>query len=728
MEIDDIVKKLQEHEDLIATMWDTTDKLRVSDLVQPINNYGIYTAICVSTYDVWKQNAVQYFSPILHKPTIPIEGLPWASAISSFGGFDDCGASWVPPAGSTIIVAFENGMNGAGYYIGTTWTRDRAPGALNYFGYPIIEYNDIYAGKRNGYLCGANDGSQVMPPWNTESYNGFDIDSIEQIISDPNILKRTTTPNIYGFKTPEKHMMKMVDGDPSCNRKWKRLEIMSGNGNWMCFKDDHLHYGGQWAHPACANFAKDGDTSCIQGVPNPEAFSYQDFTRFPLAGSISDLFNSNYDDNPVIAKSEEVGCSTDDRSTIIGGEPESQINPDSQIGRNPFFKQQSECRPYKGPQTPQNNKCDLPQTGIQFLSISGHSFVMDDSVHQPRGNMEWDRSIRAFDFGCDDKFVGRSYWKSTTGHLIELNDIERVGTNTDKVRADNNGVKIKSALGNQIFLCDAVDGLNCTDAASSKQGVKINSTSQHEIFLCDGGNLREYPCRRDGAVPEPKATAAYMQLRTGYGLSIRMDDSSDQNKTLGQYISITAPQKTIENGSRPHQITLREGFEGVEESGYIQIRSGGNLFLYAEENALEYVKGHKMNYVATNRFDYTEQTFYHKGKGNHVIQFDEKIYLLAGRDYPPIPPDEAENPPPENVLQIDLNQATDDATATDPDQCIPGVFPVLVLVNGCVRASDRVYASCSNSASGIGLGALNITDNCLPGEDLCSGGLPLEGD
>ena len=85
-----------------------------------------------------------------------------------------------------------------------------------------------------------------------------------------------------------------------------------------------------------------------------------------------------------------------------------------------------------------------------------------------------------------------------------------------------------------------------------------------------------------------------------------------------------------------------------------------------------------------------------------------------------------ENPPPE-MFTINLNQATDNSTATDPDQCIPGVFPVLVLVNGCVRASDRVYASCSNSASGIGLGALNITDNCLPGEDLCSGGLPLEG-
>ena len=62
MNIDDIVKTLQEHEDLIATLWDTTDKMRDSGLKQPVNNYGIYTAICVSTYDVWKQNAVQYFS------------------------------------------------------------------------------------------------------------------------------------------------------------------------------------------------------------------------------------------------------------------------------------------------------------------------------------------------------------------------------------------------------------------------------------------------------------------------------------------------------------------------------------------------------------------------------------------------------------------------------------------------------------------------------------------
>ena len=62
------------------------------------------------------------------------------------------------------------------------------------------------------------------------------------------------------------------------------------------------------------------------------------------------------------------------------------------------------------------------------------------------------------------------------------------------------------------------------------------------------------------------------------------------------------------------------------------------------------------------------------------------------------------------------------------DECVPGVFPVLVLMpNGCIRASDRVYASCSLGATGIGLGNLNIVDNCAPQDPQCSGGFPLEG-
>ena len=725
---------LDEHASQINMLMDCTAKMRDPGLKQPINNYGVYTGICVSTMDVWKENQIQYFSPFLHEPNQEIDGLPWASPISSFGGFDDSGASWVPPAGSTVIVVFEGGMAGAGYYLGTTWTRFRGPDPSSYFDVPVPEYNEIYLGRRNGYLCGPDNGSQVFPPWNTESYNGYDIDSITELSQDPNIERRMTYPNIYGFKTPEKHMIKMVDGDAKCNRKWKRMEIMSGNGNWMIFKDDHLHYCGQWAHPTCANNEKDGETSCIaindssNILPNPKPYSYLSLSNELSGGTLALEQNTTVPEGATLTKSEKIGCSEKDRATIIGGQPESQLNPNSQVGRNPFFKQKSECRPYKGPQTPQNNRCDLPQTGIQFLSISGHTFVMDDSVNQPQGNMEWNRSTEPFNFGCDNKFVGRTYWKSTTGHLIEMNDVERVGENLDQVRGDDNGIKLKSALGNQIFLCDAVDGASCTSSASQNQGVKISSTSNHEIFLCDAGNKRNYSCRKDGAVPTAEATAAYMQLRTGYGLSIRMDDASTQKETFGQSISITAPQKTVENGSRPHQIILREGFEGVNETGYIEIRSGGNLFIYADENGLEYIKGHKINYVATDRYDYTEQTFFHRGKGNHVLYFDERIYLLAGRDFPPPPPDETpENAPPENQLSPILNQATDNATATDPASCIPGIFPVLVLgPNGCVRASDRVYASCSLASQPVGLENLNLNDRCAPQPDLCSGGIPLE--
>ncbi len=719
-------------EEMVSEINAATNNIRDPRTKQDIPKFGIYSAICVSTMDVWKQNRIQWFSPIFDDPTTEVASLPWALPVSNLGGFDDSGLNWVPPAGSTVIIAFEGGSNGAAYYLGTTWCRERGPGALSFFNVPIDEYNQLYANRRDGYLCGPNDGSQVLPPWNTESYNGFDIDSIQQLSQDPTIQARSTYPNIYGFKTPEKHMMKLVDGDAKCNRKWKRIEIMSGNGNWMIFKDDHLHYCGQWAHPTCVNNEKNGDTSCIVGLPNPPIYDINSTPNTDISIDFSTT-TTNVQTNNV--KSENTGCSSADRETIIGGDPETQFRI-SQLGRNPFFKQISECRPYKGPQTPQNNRCDLPQTGVQILSISGHTFVMDDSVNQPRGSMDWNRSTQAFDFGCDDTFVGRSYWKSTTGHLIELNDIERVGGGNDKVRGENNGVKLKSALGNEIFLCDSVDGPSCTGRASETQGIRMTSTSQHQIIMSDAGNERTYPCRRDGAFPLNNANAAYMQLRSGYGLQITLNDSPSQKQTNGQSIDIIAPQKTIENGARPHVIQLQEGYPDVAESGYIQVRSGGNLFLYAFENALELIEGHKIVYTKTNRLDYTENNFFHIGRGNHVVKVDEKIFLLAGRDYPPPPPPDentgataAEPSPPENLLQPELNQATNQATAANAGECVPGVFPVLVLMpNGCIRASDRVYASCSNAASSIGLGNLNIAAaNCQPGEDLCSGGLPLEG-
>ena len=721
-----LMERLSYLEKQITSIHESTKEIRDPRVKQSITKFGIYSAICISTMDVWKQNRIQWFSPIFDDPKTEVAALPWALPVSNLGGFDDSGLNWVPPAGSTVIIAFESGSNGAAYYLGTTWCRERGPGTLSYFNVPVEEYNLLYANRRDGYLCGPNDGSQVFPPWNTESYNGYDIDSIEQLSKDPNTKTRATYPNIYGFKTPEKHMMKMVDGDPKCNRKWKRIEIMSGNGNWMIFKDDHLHYAGQWAHPTCVNNEKDGDTSCIVGVPNPPVYDINNITNSEISIDLSAGAN-NFNESSL--KKEFTGCSSADRATIIGGEPETQFR-ESQIGRNPFFKQYSECRPYRGPGTPQNNRCDLPQTGVQILSISGHTFVMDDSVNQPRGGMEWGRNAQPFDFGCDDKFVGRTYWKSTTGHLIEMNDAERTDNGTDQVRGDDNGIKIKSALGNQIFLCDAVDGPKCDGRASAIQGIRMVSTSNHQFIMSDEGNKRDYVCRSEGASPIPNADSAYMQLRTGYGLQITMNDSPSQKTTQGQSIDIIAPQKSIENGARPHVIQLQEGYPDVEESGYIQVRSGGNLFLYAKENALELIEGHKIVYTKTNRLDYTENNFFHIGKANHVVKVDERIFLLAGRDYPPPPPENQgdTNQPPENLLQPQLNQATNQATATNASDCVPGVFPILVLMpNGCIRASDRVYASCSNSASSIGIGNLNIAEaNCQPGEDLCSGGLPLE--
>src|SRR5271157_5726000 len=112
------------------------------------------------------------------------------------------------------------------------------------------------------------------------------------------------------------------------------MELLSSNGNWLCFKDDPFHQ----FNPNINN------SSCPPGTENTTC----------------------------------VGTS------VSGG----------------YFKHKNELRPWNGPQTPQNNKAALPQSGIQLLSVSGHSFVMDDSVEQPtsqnsaNGPEQWERSTR----------------------------------------------------------------------------------------------------------------------------------------------------------------------------------------------------------------------------------------------------------------------------------------------------------------------------------------------
>lgn len=544
---------------------------------QATTMFGMATALCVDTVDPWKQNRVRYYTPMLFRPNTPIKELPWAERIDPFGGFDDCGVNWVPPAGSMLCMIFEQGFRHAAFYMGTTWTRDRGPDGKHNFGFNIEEYYNVSEGHRKGYLSGPNDGSQVLPPWNTESYNGHDIDNIKQFEENSQAQKKITAPNIYGQKTPEKHMEKWVDGDYKCNRRWKRMERLSSCGNWFMMKDDHMHPSGQWAHPSCS--CGGGDVSDCKKNPDKDC------------------------DNP----KDKPKCA------------------------NPFFKHSNECRPYKGPGTPQNNKADLNQSGIQFLTISGHSQVMDDSVDQPRGKPIWERSLEAFDFGCNNIYKGKFYQKSATGQTITMNDDE----SDTNIRSNKNGIKLLSATGNRVELNDHTvrkTGGSGDFVAGNKRGIEIESSSTHIIQMIDEDNEQRSPDRREGGIPVPKAKKAYIRVRTGYGLQILMNDRSSQEETDRQFIEIWSPQKdNTERG--PHLFKMQEVKTGP---GLIFLRAGGNYLIQTYDNMLDIVGSEenpadKITIVSKDYITDVKKLYFNHAE-NHFFFSEDKIFLAAGRD------------------------------------------------------------------------------------------------
>ena len=631
---------------------------------QAETQFGLYTGLCIDTLDVWKQNRVRFFCPAYHDPKTPIKSLPWAFPVSAMGGFDDCGMNWIPPAGSTICILFEAGQRSSPYYIGTTWHRNRGPEGQNNFGFNIDEYYKISAGHRKGYLVGSNDESQVFPPWNTESYNGFDLSSVVDFADNPEAQKRMTHPNIYGFKTPEKHMWKGVDGDPNCNRRFKRIEMSSGGGGgYLCFKDDHLH-GAQWAHPSCGGV--DGDISCISG--QGQGSILEDITRFQGLNS-TEIGNTDFSLGGG-TKSEDTSCG----ANIIGGHP-STGHPntkyfENQVGANPYFKHENECRPYRGPGTPQNNKFDLPQSGIQLLSRSGITFVMDDSVEEPQGVPNWEQSLEDFDFGCSNKFLGRTYWKSATGHSIEMSDVEE----ESQLRGPDNYIRLMSAGGNKIELNDHTiaqkDCPGCPpNVAGDKRGIFLGSTSGHTIEMMDESNEQCSPCRKEnGYDPISKAKKGFVKIRTGYGITIDMQDTDSQEDTVQQSFQITCPQK--DNTDRgPHILRMQES---PTEPGLIFLRAGGNYVVSTYDDMVEIVgdvdknPADKLEIISKKKLVYTKDTYINVTDKSHLFIAKEKIMLMAGNDCPSI-----------------------DGT------CGPCLGPVLVYVGGCIRLSDKVYASAS---------------------------------
>ena len=400
-------------------------------------------------------------------------------------------------------------------------------------------------------------------------------------------------------------------------------------------------------------------------------------------------------------KKEDTECNgKKSNSKIIGGHPNTS-HPRSkysildsgkrtQVGANPFFKHKQECKPYKGAPTPQNNVCDLPQTGIQIMSISGHTFVMDDSVEEPFGEPIWQRE---FDFGCNNHYVGRTYWKSATGHTIELSDVESPeGDQGENLRGNQNYIRIKTATGNRIELNDHTESKpkcpGCPpNIAGSERGIHFESTSKHTFDMVDEGNEQCSPCRMEGAVPQAKAKNAYVRIRTGYGLYMKMSDDNSQEETQRQSIQIEAPQKdNIKRG--PIYIRFQEKPSGP---GYLFLRVGGNYICQTIDTHYTLVGDEEKNpadlveVVSRNNLVVTKQQYINVTDKSHIFLAKEQILLLAGRD-------------------AGTSGNTEDCSKGCGTE-YPNVGAVLVydFCTGCIRISDRVFASTSGKAPPVSI-------------------------
>ena len=605
--------------------------------------YGMRLALCVDTKDPWGQGRVKFYHPLWSNKNTPVESLPWANSVSVLGGFDDSGALWVPPAGSEIVIFCESGNRGAVFYLGTIWNRDRGEPPHNW-GYGIPEYQCIHEGHRKGYFVGANDESQVFPPSNTENSNIKDIDDIKAFEQDTEALRKVTPSHIYEIKTPEKHRLKFDDGNYYCNHRWKRVELGSSGGATFLMWDDHMHAAGQHAHPKACSCGPNATGGAGTGID---------------CGKTLDEDSS--------------GCRKDTETPECGDHEYDRC-------KNELFKHESEVRAFRGPCTPQNNKCQLEQTGVFLSSISGHVFVMDDEVSDPEGAPNWERGVSPFPFGCENKFYGKMYLKTATGHMIKMSDVE----DEKNVRAgefnhlttgewEPNGIQIKTATGHQIEMNDHT--LN-SGRAGDRRGIRIASTSGHELWMSDDGNDQKSPNRKEGGFPEPKANKALVRLKTGYGLQLLMRDDSGQGETAEkQFIELLAPNKQNDYG--PHLLRMQEA--PPQEPGFVLLRTGGQFIGqsagdWVETVGLEDTPGYPANKLTTvSRHDIHEtlETYVYLSdvEFHHAKRY---IILGAGEDCPP----------PEGAGI---------GETPDPKKS-PCLYPVLVWSGG-VGISDRVYAS-----------------------------------
>jgi hypothetical protein len=127
-----------------------------------------------------------------------------------------------------------------------------------------------------------------------------------------------------------------------------------------------------------------------------------------------------------------------------------------------------------------------------------------------------------------------------------MDDTEEV----PEFRSTNNGIKFETAAGNYMKFRDHTLSGNI---AGNKRGIEIGSTGGHVLEFNDNGNEQASPTRRDGGTPKRKCKQAFVQLRTGFGMVFRMDDSTSQEETRNQFILLSAAPKETSDCIQPQR-------------------------------------------------------------------------------------------------------------------------------------------------------------------------------
>lgn len=618
--LDDLEGKVSELNSNVKKIVVSEIQKRWKFIPQHDTEFGLMYALCVDTKDHTTRHRVRYYTPYMHKPNSEVRTLDWANPCTNFCGFDDSGGVSIPPAGSMLVIGFVKGSRDHAVYLGTTWTRNRGPD------------DDVEKLSEFG-------GTDENHTWN------FPITEYKELYEGNRGGNYFIGPNDGSQDYPPWNTDNYQESDSVSLELQRRQQVDPPSQSGWKTQEKHM----------------------IKYVDGLRKYDYKG-KRVEILSSLG---------NWMLLKDDFLNRET-------------WTNPQCTTkGQNDFFKPKNECWPYSQDKTPQGNASALSHTGIQLMSRGRHTVILDDRVQGiPDGVPEWKQCLpdRKFDFA--EKYLGKIKVITTCGHRFEMSDVEDIPEN----RGEDNYIRLLSSLGNVIELNDhTING----KIAGWKRGITMQSTSRHRFEMIDFLNDHSGPIRSEIGRPADesesqidwegraanKATAAFMRLRSGYGIQIELNDSYSQQETKQQYLELFTPNISCQDCG-PHFMRFQElcvdGEDGTKKSdGYVWLRVAGTYLCQTCKDHVTFI-GDKETYPSSKITIVTKDTFidteeYYMNMAQlHYFHADELIFLLAGKDCP-VPGQEEKEPCP---------------------------MPVLVMnpKSGAIYASDRVIGSASPDA------------------------------